>query len=278
VVEERPRLHTQGRRRLVLLIHGYNTTESGALESYEELVASLQALGPVARPMLEHLVALLWPGDVHLGPLSFALYPTAIGPARESAERLAAFLQDLRGPEGTPVEVVLVAHSLGSRVALELLQRCARSRPSARMARSCLMGAAVPVPMLDAGGSLVDGATLSRTLVLYSPSDAVLAWAFPLGETLAREGAFPEAVGRFGRPLPLWNTHHQMFKNGLQGYGHGDYWKRRETASPLASFLGVAMPSATPVAVISGNQLPEALEVGARELRRWGLPGSRWFG
>ena len=243
-----------GRRRVVLLVHGYNNSEAAARASYSEFTEELRKTGTGTAALLADLGKVYWPGDAELGPVSFLSYPWEIGPAKDSAARLAKYLPTLVGPGGTPTEIHLVAHSLGNRLILELLDRLA-ALPSAtaRFGGTCLMAAAVQVDMVEAGGRLWPGATLSRkTLTLYSRDDAVLRWAFPLGQTAAGEGFFPTAVGRFGQPPGLWTERREM-----SGNGHSDYWKDPRSAALVARFLGVAVPGEIQASTIARRPLPD---------------------
>ena len=258
----------QGRRRVVLLIHGYNNTEDAARQSYGEFTDDLAKLGPAARALLADIGKVYWPGDTDLGPISFLSYSFEIAPAKESARRLADYLRTLVGPGGTATEIYLVGHSLGNRVILELLDLLAASPARlGHIAGACLMAAAVPVDMVEEGGRLLPGATLpGKTLTLYSSDDGVLHWAFPLGETAAGEGFFPTAVGRFGQPPGVWTARRE-----LAGDGHGDYWPDPRAAVLVARFLGIAVPQEIEAVALAGRALPAVVEpttraIGGREL------------
>ncbi len=253
----------QGRRRVVLLIHGYNNTENAARRSFGDFIDDVAKLGAGATALLADLGGVYWPGDAALGPLSFLSYPCEIKPATESAERLAAYVRTLVGPAGTATELYLVGHSLGNRVILELLERLAADPPAAvHLAGACLMAAAVPVDMVDDGGALLPGATLpGKTLALYSRDDLVLHWGFPLGETAAGEGLFPTAVGRFGQPPGVWTERQE-----LGGDNHGDYWGDPRAAIRVARLLGVAVPSEIEAAAIADRALPAPPELQTRTI------------
>ncbi len=238
----------------MLLVHGYNNDEAEARQSYERFVERLRRIGAGATAVLGDLGKFYWPGDADLGPVSFISYPTEIRPARDSAARLAPYLGGLTGPEGTPTEIFFVCHSLGSRLTLELLNAMALQPSSpVRFAGTCLMAAAVPVEMVEDAGQLLPGATLSgTTVILYSRDDIVLQWAFPLGQTVAGEGFFPTAVGRFGQPWGLWSG-----RSELSGDNHGDYWKDPRAAARVARLLGVAVPVEIGEASIASRALPD---------------------
>src|SRR5450755_3597726 len=112
-----------GRQQIVVLIHGYANSKSSASTSYQACIDNLQRLAaPANNNIPSPIFKFYWPGDTQIRIFSELSYPTEIWPAKESGQRLAAFLATLTGPGGSPVEVHLVAHSLGNRVALEMLK------------------------------------------------------------------------------------------------------------------------------------------------------------
>jgi hypothetical protein len=248
--------------RIAILIHGYNNTERKALESYGKFLADSQIGGALA---VGQVCEFVWPGDKPWGMFSALSYPAEIGPARESAAALYRFLKQLQPPGGWPLEIALVCHSLGNRLMLELLGNYVNdpNPPGIRFHTGCMMAAAVPVFMVDAGGALRSAAeALDRTVVLYSARDGVLHWAFPLGETVAGEGFLPTAVGRHGDPESgLW-----LERDDMGTYGHSDYWSGTRSAAIVASFLGVAVERQTPESVIPARDTPEGVAVEGRSL------------
>jgi pimeloyl-ACP methyl ester carboxylesterase len=223
-----------GRRQLVILVHGYANSKDAASSSFQACIDNLQNLpGPASISLPSPIFKFYWPGDTQIRIFSEISYPTEIGPATESGQRLAEFLETLVGPNGTPTEVHLVAHSLGNRVALEMLKAFNVPQSSVVFRTISMMAAAIPVPMVSDGASLCDTwRIVQRSQVLCSVSDWVLHWAFPIGETAAFEGFFPEAVGRFGDPAGNWDK-----ILPLNDYSHGSYWPNILTAPFLASFM-----------------------------------------
>jgi hypothetical protein len=127
-----------------------------------------------------------------------------------------------------------VAHSLGCRLTLELLQRFLQSMQQIQVVFGpvSLMAAAVPVGTAQRDGELGGVIQAVKSQVLYSTADRVLQLAFPIGETAARDGFFPQAVGRHGNPS-VWSS-----PTLRMNYAHGDYWPGKESASAVAAFLG----------------------------------------
>lgn len=265
-----------GHRRLIFLIHGFNLTAEAARKAYAAFEANLTGTAPATRPLAGGLVGVLWPGDASWGLLSFASFPREIRPAVDSAARVSGYLGAVRGPGGGPVELTLVCHSLGNRVAMELLLQLAQRAPAHVVVKgSCLMAAAVPVPMM--GGRLSGAAAVARTVTLYSAADWVLHWAFPMGETLAREGWLPEAVGHLGRPTSAWTESHPMVRANGKGYGHEDYWSGAAAAEHVARLLGVALDHQLPEHVVLRRGLRPAGSVPRREVEDRALPPTRAF-
>ena len=235
--------------RIVVLIHGYNNTRASAADSYAGFDAHLAPLDALAFWPLAHF---FWPGDKPWGALSRASYPVEIGAARRAARELRLFLATLHGPAGAPVEIAFVAHSLGARLLLELLEDARVNGGAPHVPIAALMAAAVPVSRVEPAGELRAAASLpDRIVVFHSEEDAVLKWAFGFGQLAAGEGFASRAVGRFGEPRRgLWAV------SVPTRHGHGDYWDSRACAEEVARQLG-----ATP-----------AREVSARALARRALP------
>jgi esterase/lipase superfamily enzyme len=243
--------------RLVILVHGFNVSRKSGQDSYLAFGNLLEKQGLRTLSVLGQVVGFCWPGDVNLGIFSGLFYPTEMAPARSSAALLSNFLLRLRGPQGTPIQVVLVAHSLGNRLALELIQKILdqTNRSWGRIEGLCLMAAAVPVSMVQDIRRLGRAAQATRTQTFFSKDDTVLQWAFPLGEAAAGEGWFPQAVGRFGNPVTMWTRSYD-----LQPYNHGHYFPGKGTddrsARYIAQFLGAAVPTEPSITQPSMHALP----------------------
>jgi hypothetical protein len=233
--------HLDGNDRVLILIHGYDNSFSDALGSYN---AFLDRLGTNFPTYIGQVAEFFWPGDFPLRVISVLSYPNQIEPAIESAQRLSVYLGNLKGARNGPMEIDLVGHSLGCRVVLELIALWTGGiPPNIRLKTVALMAAAVLVRHVEQGGQLRAAARLSdNTLVLHSEGDPVLHWAFPLGETAARESFFPTAVGRFGGPLQTWKQHFPMATAAGKTYGHGSYWPGEESSNAVIAALGGAPP------------------------------------
>jgi len=195
--------------------------------------------------------------------LRFLSYPLEIRPARNSARVLAKFLRTL----SSTVDLYLIAHSLGNRVAMELLDDFVRHGvpPAVHLKGACMMAAAVPVSAVRWPGSLHYASLLTRTQVLFSPGDWTLRIAFPTGQGFAVDSFGSQAVGLNGEPLMHWNWAQPMTYRGRR-YDHGDYWRRRETAKPVADFLKRGVKTTPVKRPTPSRSLPPANELASRTI------------
>jgi esterase/lipase superfamily enzyme len=223
------------RRRAVLLIHGYNVDEDEALKVLNEFKNTLSYFAPTLRP---DIFTCTWAGNWKVPALRPAAYPFMLRNARESSETLLELIQDWYARPTAPQELVIIAHSLGCRVTLEMLQAMAIKGRPGRLRRLVvvLMAAAVPTEHVDHGGALEQATPFADVrVVLHSGSDTVLSFWFGLGQTIARDGWFPEAVGLHGYPQSVrWTRTEQM-----RAFDHGDYWAELETAEMICELLGI---------------------------------------
>jgi alpha/beta hydrolase family protein DUF900 len=268
-----------GHGRLILLIHGYDNGVDAARSSYKSFLDNLQKDYEKTRGLLLDVFGLLWPGDKTWSIFSFLSYPLEIGPAKDSAAVLAKYFAGLSGPSGGVIDVYLIAHSLGNRLLMDLLQVFLDGGMPGHVNLKgiCLMAAAVPVSMVDQGGYLHPAAAFTTSFTLYSQGDAVLHFAFPLGETAAHDALFPTAVGRFGQPQSLWSFNHQM-SHGGKLYGHHDYWTQGDTATPVAQFLDPALPKDPPEAMIPEHLTPPPNDLAENAIPERALPTRPSFG
>jgi len=229
-----------GRSRVILLCHGYANSVDVARGSYGKFLKNYISQFPMARPIETDVFEFYWPGDEPYPGVSQLSYPFQIKSARGSAEKLADYLKHLPPPATGELELHLIAHSLGNRVALELLQTLSCGGAKINLRGILMMAAAVPVEKVSVGGVLHQPALMmTRQFVLHSTSDWVLRFAFPPGETAAMEGFFPQAIGRFGNPVAQWTSAKDM-----PNYGHSDYWPNPKTSDMAARFFGLVSANA----------------------------------
>lgn len=221
------------RDRRILLIHGYNVEERNGQNSMAQLRHALVE----GCPGLEReILTVTWPGNeswLKGGPAAyFAKVPVARAAGRLLCDALVSEARQGLAPR----QLVIVAHSLGCRVTLELLRHLDRASRPARIEKIVviLMAAAVPTELEDLLSAAHSNA--DEIIVLHSQDDTVLQRWFRLGQTVAREGRFPEAVGLAGNPMvPPWS-----FERRMQGYDHGDYWGGAATADLIGERLSLA--------------------------------------
>lgn len=247
------------RSRAILLVHGYNNSESEALESFNSFTAHIEELAP---RLIADMGIVFWPGDWRVPLFRMAAYPWRVATALESADLLAGYLESLRDYQGRPTELVIVAHSLGCRFVLESVRGYLASGPDRRVTL-ILMAAAVPLPWVEKQEWLGQSGCL-RTHILFSPADKVLHRAFPIGQRLAEPhfGLHQEAVGRFGGPPEqVWSRRQEMF-----GYDHGDYWEARSVARIVCLIVGRSVARELASREIPSSHLHEYEGTESREV------------
>jgi pimeloyl-ACP methyl ester carboxylesterase len=159
-------------RNVAFLVHGFNVSRSDGSAELQALGGLLPSIGEGAA------VAVLWPGDSMLGPIS---YPFETNKADDSAVELAKFIGDYLSH--CP-RISFVAHSLGARVALQtVLQLRVMGIPVHQV---CLMAGAVDNDSVANSAEYRAAAQYAtRVAVLYSASDKVLRFAYPAGNLLS---------------------------------------------------------------------------------------------
>jgi hypothetical protein len=224
---------------LALLIHGYNVAPHEATQAFSNLFASVSRESWLPPLLTDRSVLVCWEGYASGGLsngrnwLSPLTYPDQIPSARLAAIALRNYIDSNSHISPT---ITIIAHSLGCRFALELLDSFA-TVPGPRaptFPMVCLMAAAVPVYLLTSSPRLRAAVGLPKhVLVLFSESDTVLTRWFPIGQTFAREGFFPKAVGLSGEPVRTWGRTAETVND------HGDYFlDTRDTAPEIAQALG----------------------------------------
>jgi esterase/lipase superfamily enzyme len=218
-------LSIRGASDVTILIHGFNNSRDVAEKSFRRFLRTFVRSGLVGR-----LCVFYWPGD-H-GVLR---YYQEIARAKASAQILFDYLAIVAAASPSKrVNVSLICHSLGNRLALELVE-ISREYTGVRFARAVLMAPAVPLNFAAPRGLLYKAAkAIEHTEVFYSHSDEALGAAFVGGQLLAREPA-TGAVGKSGGPPNVWTR-----TSDFTPYGHSDYWAEPESALTAQTVFGVA--------------------------------------
>jgi pimeloyl-ACP methyl ester carboxylesterase len=200
----------------ILLIHGFRNTEGDAFQSYKDFYATLSRYSAF---FAEHLFYVIWPGDIFpWNPTHY--FAENVQNALVAGQILARYLHKRtikEAAQGIDCELIVVAHSLGCRLASEMMAELRRMNSIVcNKLKLVLMAGAVAtidVENKDVYGSALLSAKYVATL--YSPDDKVLGRLFPIGE-LDRLGQ--EAIGFKGGPLGFgWSMRQKM-----QKFDHGD--------------------------------------------------------
>ncbi|MCX6829895.1 MAG: DUF726 domain-containing protein [candidate division Zixibacteria bacterium] len=219
--------------RMIILIHGYNVSQKKATDSYSAFVTQLKKTNNSTN-LLNSIWKFHWPGNHNNRVLSLFSYPLQIDKAKKAATLLSKYLRNnVAGGQ----EIVFVAHSLGCRLVFETVGELIKAGhlKLAFNAKLCLMGAAVPVYMLLPPDSPFMPVIVNtgRQAVFYSTNDTTLRWFFPSGQTVAREGFFPVAIGLEGGPQGVWKG--QSENTWLR---HSEYWGNEDIWQSFKLFLG----------------------------------------
>ena len=217
---------------LTFLLHGFNVDWLNGWDTARRFALLLRELAP---NLEGHVVAVLWPGDDRLSPIT---YSREERDADETATRLSRALTTRIRPS-QPID--FVAHSLGSRVTLETMTQLVGS--GVLVDRALLMAAAVDADAVARPSRYRDAVSRAgRVFWLASQRDLVLRYAFPIGDLVASilfGGYTQSALGLVGpRPArnpdsPVPNTVAGQSLTEF-GVGHGDYLPGNQwPAAPL---------------------------------------------
>lgn len=258
-------------RRLVILIHGFNVSEQAARGAFMDMRAGLRAAIPGGLGKLGAIWEFHWPGDHPSGWVSKGTYPARVYAARDAGRLLA---EDWLAQRTQSEKVILIAHSLGCRVALEAVWAIRRLRERGRpydgpdVEAVFLLAAAVPVDFCTPGHvDMRYGTPLtadSKEHVFHSRRDQVLTIPFEAGQ-----GAIPEpgnAVGRRGLPGNRWSS------DWPKRLGHGDYWASREIANDIAGLLHLSGEQAIPEHLLPVEKPADPLLLAERRRDEQRLP------
>ena len=227
----------RGHLRLIIWIHGFNTSEYSAADTWESSYRRVMEI--TNRNHLNGTVWFFWPGDASRNPaLSAVGYFAQVPDAVTAGRLLAQYVTRISGV--TPgLKVDLVAHSLGCRVALEAARNLSSTKTGSPVQTLLLFAAAVPEG-LCLSGNRYDRHLAKREQILFSLSDTVLRRWFPVGQAMARRvgnddhpGKLKEAVGYRGGPPDRWTGRQEA-----PGYEHGDYWAGAESLGLLSTLYG----------------------------------------
>ncbi len=228
-------LDARARRRCLVLVHGFNNTDSEAAEAYfgfRNRQTELTGAPPFTWD--RYFGDAFWPGDADwwwwLDKADFLIYPVAVHRTPEAGRQLASLIRAMPSLE----RVDFIGHSLGCRVVLETMAQLV-DNPVPRIERVALMAAAVRAEDLRPDGQYHDlmvrlQAQGTLVQVLHSLRDPVLAAAFPPGQALAGEPSV-HALGRYGPDAAMPGYRSTMNDDRVVGAKHGDYWGHNTNAA-----------------------------------------------
>jgi hypothetical protein len=221
------------RPRLILLIPGYNVSESRAQAQLSRFEGHLQG---ISARLAADVGWLVWRGDWAVPRLGGLAYPFKVAETRHLGKLVADFIVKLRRETSRNREVVLVAHSLGCKLALEAVECLRAAGVPGKGVKLFLMAAAVAIDEVGIEGRplfLAARHPVQRG-VLHSRSDLILRTMFRLGQAVAPGVPWwSGAVGVAGDPRSGWT-----FSEPMRGFGHGAYWGHRHSADKFAHFMG----------------------------------------
>jgi Alpha/beta hydrolase of unknown function (DUF900) len=232
-----PREHPKGMlsrsRRVILLVHGFNVDLCAAGASYREFTA------PLYLHWKSRTVWVYWPGDAVArrpllarlsGILSAASYLFQADRAEEAARKLADHIGRASSTflPKEPIRLTIIAHSLGCRLALELINSLGplAEGGTVKLELLVLMAAAVPLYLVRPRKRFsLFRSGIGTVLIYYSRCDKILQLAFRPGQFSAstdpRNRFFDRAaLGRqgLGSVIPA-NVEQIQVSNG-----HSEYW------------------------------------------------------
>lgn len=179
------------RKRVIVLVHGYNTKYTEARRAYETLQELLLAACTGRKP---EIVPFYWPGSrVKLG------FAFAVNRATAAGRALAVLIEHLQ-KRGNVVSIE--THSLGARVALTALRFIKNPIKTLVMTAPAVDYDVFSGPCPETGkpaGEFFDVVgKANRMIVLYSRKDWVLRYAYWFSEQFLERTNFKKALGLVG--------------------------------------------------------------------------------
>ena len=157
--------------KITVLVHGFNVKLAAGKAGLLKLADMLASAGT------DGIVAVLWPGDHWLGPLSYSFEGRD---ADDSAFELARYLDDTLRPDA---EISFVGHSLGCRVIMEATKRL--NALGREVNQVCLMAPAIDDDSLSGPNEYLQETNgVLRVAAMSSRKDRVLKFTYPAGDLL----------------------------------------------------------------------------------------------
>jgi Alpha/beta hydrolase of unknown function (DUF900) len=251
--------------RLIILIHGFQNSESKAHQSYSKFRAALRsALWLHDEQLLGTFWEFHWPGDHPNVAMSVVTYSARVPDARESGRLLAEFLSELNPDQ----EVFLASHSLGCRVALDAVRTIRKKGAQyagATVRGLFLMAAAVPVSYCMPTRLFDRALPDSVEYAFYSRRDRALSRTFAPGQYLYGESG--TAVGSHGEPPERWANHSETETN----LRHKDYWGSFVVAEQIGGYMGYIRDRRLPDHSILSHVIEEDVKLISNTLEDWSI-------
>lgn len=258
VVQRSEFLREVARKRLTVMIHGYNSEEFDVVDAYRTIDAEMRLLGFLGTGAAPYdaLLGFAWPGGA--ARLSFTLARQRAG---EAAARFSPLLADLRSANST---IDLNTHSLGAHVVFEAL----RDGPPQVVRNAWNFGSAVDNESIEVE-ERYHGASqrCQRFYVFHSKNDPVLRVWYRIGDLFD----FDTALGYSGPedPAAIMDKSHNVrvinCKDVVSSHGGyrsaGQVWAymSRELAAPShAQFVSLSKSQEALTAVFraTGGSVP----------------------
>lgn len=228
-----------GQRYLVLLIHGFNNNKGEAQKAYKGFKDLQRKIGGLNFDQAitdRLLVEFYWPGDV--GYIPEKNYENSLKRAIKIAHQLPGALRRAVG-HNDPIQIDIVAHSMGCRLALEMVRKLNEVQ-DVFVRRIACMAAAVPIFLLEPPERLragLDHSSVDKVMSLFSRDDGVLYYGFALGQWDAQGESWTEgdewregANANIALGYECWISANPSSILGkedqikIKGAGHSDYW------------------------------------------------------
>jgi esterase/lipase superfamily enzyme len=242
-----------GSRHILILVHGYNNSQSCAKTRFETFRKKfLEKIGE-GRGRPDAIADFHWPGDVSTWLGTTVGYPFDIKNARRAAQLLADLLARLPDYGPPSVRITFIGHSMGCRLILEALARLPDLSPG-EAGFAGLMAPAVPVKLVQRKARLFRTGQHPRSVMkFFSEADWVLQFGFPLGQWLAyqwqiEDDNYAEAVGRFGKP-------DEYGEASATRNDHGAYWTDSTLVGIVVRRLDATTPRELPISSLPTRTL-----------------------
>ena len=162
-------LHGLTGKRVLLLVHGYNSKQENIYGAYRLIAQQIEQMVP---GQYDAVIGYIWPGGDH-----FLEWWMAKRRANSVARRFAALLNSISNKTAA---LDLMSHSLGARVALSAIDKSQLQQP---VRNYFCMAPAVDNECLEAGEEYANAVSkLAQMYVFHSKYDLVLATGYPVTE------------------------------------------------------------------------------------------------